>query len=106
MSNGTTVTFKELIERHARTVAAITGKEPVQFVERDPAASTHMFVTAVEEAAQALERDWCRDGIDMLAAARHLRAARQRLSHPDSQQKLLQLAAARLDHFQLHNFVA
>ncbi|MEU9756066.1 hypothetical protein AB0D90_23490 [Streptomyces althioticus] len=106
MSNGTTVTFRALIERHAETVAAIAGQGPVEFVAQEPNASIHQFVSAVERAARALERDWCRDGIDLAAAARHLRAARDRHDHPGSQQKLLQLASARLDNYQLHHFVA
>ncbi|MFE7968210.1 hypothetical protein ACFU0X_35140 [Streptomyces cellulosae] len=106
MSNGTTATFKTLIERHAETVAAIAGREPVEFVEQDPNASIHRFITTVDMAARALERDWCRDGIDLTAAARHLRAARDRHDHPTSQRKLLQLAAARLDRYKINEFVA
>lgn len=93
------ISFTDLIDRHAATLGAIIGVDPVRPGRED-------FVEYVKDATEVLPMAWCRDNFDMAAAHAHLTAAINRDSHPASQRKLLVLAHARLSNYRQSDFVA
>ncbi|MGA5183078.1 hypothetical protein [Streptomyces pseudogriseolus] len=99
MTNGTEISFADLIDRHAATVGAIIGVDAVRSGREE-------FVQYVKVAAEVLPMAWCRDSFDMAAAHAHLASAVNRDSHPASQRKLLKLAQDRLSAYRQSDFVA